>query len=170
MKDLIKKHLKENFSTNMSADDYYNQYEEVFFGPLPKHPLKAVAPGYRDTVPDPESTKWTFDRRSRVQTANLYGRDFPKPILGYDGEDVYVIVNDAWTKIDNLITVKEYWVIFKHVMNVYHDLRNTPGPGWSHNVRQRVSFILDENYKPYKLCMYSVKTDVFKILQKYQLL
>ncbi len=139
---------------------YWSPEEKKFYGDLPKMDLVRVPT---------TSKELTLDRRSRVQCAFNCPHDL-KPILAYDKENIFYLKDDEWRNIDDVVkNLKDWRIISEHVWNVFHDISNKPGPGWQHNVRQRCTYILDMEYQPSKMVMYTVKSNVYKILFKHGL-
>jgi hypothetical protein len=139
---------------------YWSPEEKKFFGDLPK----------LDLVRIPVTSKeLSLDRRTYVHCAFNCPHGL-KPLLAYDKENIYCAEDGNWVNIDDKIkNIREWRIISDHVWNVFHDISNRPGPGWQHNVRQRCTYILDMDYKPSKMVMYTVKSEVNKILRKHGL-
>jgi hypothetical protein len=172
---LVKQTLNEayewkGFDENYRDPKFFSEFEKKFYGERPELPLKPLMPSLANRDPK-HPLHWHPDKLSRVHCAMNCPDASMKPILAYDGQHAYIIKDNEMVRVNQIIkNGKDYWAVEQHAWNIFTDLSNVGAAGYRSNVRQRATFIVDEQGKPSKAVIYTVNKKVYNILKKYGVL
>jgi hypothetical protein len=141
-----------------AQNEYWSPVEKEFYGPLPKLP-------YKDTFSGKSP-----DKRSLIHCASNCPHGL-KPLIAIEDSpsiNVFIIKGEQLIPLNELIkNRKDNYVVWEHARNVITDINNEGAAGFRHNVRQKTTYIINDEHKAYKAILYSVNRNVAKVLSKY---
>jgi hypothetical protein len=168
---LLEGYTFDGFEKNYPQKDrYWSEFEKEFYGPRPKLPLKPIVPAVAHREPK-QSHNYKLDDRSFVKCVYNCPHGL-KPLIAVDDSNkdlkVFLIVNGQAVPLNSVIkNGKENYKVWEHARNIFTDINQDGAAGYRHNVRQKATYILNDERKATKCVIYTVSGVVAKILSKY---